>query len=1039
MINIKKWLRKKKVAIISILLVLCVMVGVLTYANAASTFTITGNINVAKNAINLSWNVNDSSDTWVYKIHQKKEGSNSWQTISTSNLNKQVKVLNVYPDKDTITDRITYKTYNGTARTLPKSASLEMWMETPNAYDSKGYGKGLIQVDPIGITSFNANPSGYMKNADGSWKYDVIFFGSWDNNAGQDITQSGFELVKQFIQDGRGLLLGHDTIAYDVLSGPRGGSPTVRFLDFLPYMNLEKIPSQYFHTPVSDIPSNYQSWGSDEVTITKKGLLTEWPWNIGDVGTVLNIPYAHTGWIISHGDRWLKFTNIKPISGSNYVKADQYMANENPKMNGYLYSFGNTAMIQTGHSKGSATSDEQKILANTLFYLSQLTTDTSLTDYSGMDIEGPNAPAVVSYNNSTQKVTITTPSDNGTTYSYYAEAEGKRNGSIKTSNIITLTNASGVNGYSFVVDNSTSTTPDKSVDSTSTTFSVNASAGNYLHVVAIDKVGNVSPVTHYRLDKSGPSVIFSPNGNSTYQKSQSSKVTVTDSQSGVNTLQYQWTTSSSLTAPTSGWSTFTNGSTLTTPSGHTGDYYLWVRATDKSSNLTTIRSDVFRLDNSVPSFSVNPPSGDWKPTAYVVTPIYSDGDSGVETMQYAWSTLTSTPVSWNSYTGGMLTQPATGNYYLHYRVVDRAGNEMIGYVGGFRYENTPPTATTSQSISGWTNGTVTLNLSNIADSGGSGYYRTKLPDGSYVTTTSATFTATANGTYSFVIYDNAGNSTMKTFDIRTIDKKTPSADLVQTPTDWTNGNVVLKLSNVKDSGGSGYYRTKLPDGTFVNSTSIDYAVSTNGTYNFIVYDYAGNTITKTQTVSNIDKVKPQGTLSYSTTSPTNQNVIVSIIATDNASGAKSITLPNGTIINGATASYTVSANGTYAFVITDVAGNTKTLTGTIDVIDKTPPTLTVFSSNEKWTNKPIILTAIALDEGGIQKMVLPNGNVVLGSRATFTIKENGTYTFTVYDQVGNLTTKSILVSNVDVEKPRLQIKESSHTTSKINIQMEYGD
>ena len=35
----------------------------------------------------------------------------------------------------------------------------------------------------------------------------------------------------------------------------------------------------------------------------------------------------------------------------------------------YLTTWNNTAMIQTGHSRGESTEDERKVLANTLFYL----------------------------------------------------------------------------------------------------------------------------------------------------------------------------------------------------------------------------------------------------------------------------------------------------------------------------------------------------------------------------------------------------------------------------------------------------------------------------------------------------------------------------------------------------------------------------------------------------------------------------------------------------------------------------------------------
>ena len=56
----------------------------------------------------------------------------------------------------------------------------------------------------------------------------------------------------------------------------------------------------------------------------------------------------------------------------------------------YLTTWNSTAMIQTGHSNGESTEDERKVLANTLFYLKQLTKKTEVLDNSARDIADPN-------------------------------------------------------------------------------------------------------------------------------------------------------------------------------------------------------------------------------------------------------------------------------------------------------------------------------------------------------------------------------------------------------------------------------------------------------------------------------------------------------------------------------------------------------------------------------------------------------------------------------------------------------------------------
>ena len=63
----------------------------------------------------------------------------------------------------------------------------------------------------------------------------------------------------------------------------------------------------------------------------------------------------------------------------------------------YLTTWNNTAMIQTGSSNGASTEDERKVLANTLFYLKQLTHKTEVLDNSARDIADPNKPENIVY------------------------------------------------------------------------------------------------------------------------------------------------------------------------------------------------------------------------------------------------------------------------------------------------------------------------------------------------------------------------------------------------------------------------------------------------------------------------------------------------------------------------------------------------------------------------------------------------------------------------------------------------------------------
>ena len=95
-------------------------------------------------------------------LYSKSVHESTFQSIPAKD---SAKVLNIYP---VVAPTISFTTWDGKSYILPKSTSLKMWMETPNTYDFKGYGKGLISVDTVSIPNFNANPDAYLKNADGS-------------------------------------------------------------------------------------------------------------------------------------------------------------------------------------------------------------------------------------------------------------------------------------------------------------------------------------------------------------------------------------------------------------------------------------------------------------------------------------------------------------------------------------------------------------------------------------------------------------------------------------------------------------------------------------------------------------------------------------------------------------------------------------------------------------------------------------------------------------------------------------------------------
>jgi len=449
-----------------------------------------------ENYIQLEWEMKDKTQPYSYQIFQKKDGDDVPQSIQAK---ETVKVLNVYPN---VGPRIKYTTWDGTIRDLPKSASVEKWMETRNSEHEKGYGMGLIDVDPVYMGEFNNDPSKYLKDSYGEWKYDVIFFGAWDTNNNNDLTAKSRSEVVNFIERGGGVLFGHDTI-------DGTGNRNFEFAKLRSYVNIKL---RYF-----DDLGTLPGLGSTTIQVEKRGLLTNYPWEIEELGDELNISLTHTGQQIALGDVWMSFTDFENTTGASW-RGPEISDPETGKgtNNFYLTTWNNTAMIQTGHSNGNATPDEQKVLANTLFYLSQLTTNTSWKDRSGQDLAVPNQTKLqdISYDKISKniKMKFKPVGDLGSEYSYYVEATGQNDDKKIKSEEVTTKIKSGLEGYAIVVDKDPNTIPDKEVTSKDGTFEtpINTKGKYYIHVRVVDKAGNATNTIHYSFqEQAKPTLKFS--------------------------------------------------------------------------------------------------------------------------------------------------------------------------------------------------------------------------------------------------------------------------------------------------------------------------------------------------------------------------------------------------------------------------------------------------------------------------------------------------------------------------------------------------
>lgn len=386
---------------------------------------------------------------------------------------------------------------------------------------------------------------------------------------------------------------------------------------------------------------------------------------------------------------------------------------------------------------------------------------------------------------------------------------------------------------------------------------------------------------------------------------------------------------------------------------------------------------------------------------------------------------------------------SNGQHFFQVWAADNCGNMSVPVTVYFNVNKdvTAPTGTHSINPTNWTNGDVTITLNTTDDM--SGVKRIKKPDGSYIYSVSTIYVVPANGSYTFVLEDNVGNTRNYTVTINNIDKTAPTGSLSHNPTQWVNTDVKIHWS-VADAN-SGVKQIKLPDGTIktIKTTATgDYTVSQNGTYTFVVYDVAGNTLTLQETVTNIDKTPPTGSLSHNPTDWVIDYVKIHWTASDSQSGFNRVVLPDGTSTTNASGDFTVTDNGTYTFTLYDNVGNSRILTENINNIDKIMPEGVLSLQENRLTDEKIKISWKAFDlQSGFSKILLPDSTFSTNATGEFTVSQMGDYSFVIYDKVGNTRELSINVSNVDMINPILEVTQDTDkwTNGEITLNWKADD
>ena len=598
------------------------------------------------------------------------------------------------------------------------------------------------------------------------------------------------------------------------------------------------------------------------------------------------------------------------------------------------------------------------------------------------------------------------------------------------------------------------------------TTSLTVTANGYIYAVAQDAAGNQITATYQitNIDKNPPTVTLSPNGGNyamptTGNARITTKISATDTGgSGLNTLQYAWSTSRTA-EPSSGWTTFKNGETLSkTDITSPGTWYLWTRVTDVAGNRAEVIkvSNAFTISASASLITITPDKTTWTNQNVIGTVTYGNTLTSGKKAGYG---TTLAQAQQNASAGTATRVTATQNGYFYAEATDVAGNKVTKSLQITNIDKEKPVLSniTNSTNGNWTNGSVTLSWTITEKLSGINRVEYSLNGTTWNSLSkSEWYGLTRNNQRDDTLYirviDNATNvSDVKTTRLR-IDKTKPTVTL----TAISGANSKNITITVADTGGSGlsssnsyqYYLATGPNGgggSWTNYTSgktFTIGAGKTGSYYLFVKrisDNASNISTAAGSTDTtlgsttyhrfgpytFDNIAPTCKVTANVSSPTNASSITyTFTFSEDVTGftADDITVTNGTkgkldAKSGSVYTMTVSNSGSCtqtvsvaANVCTDLSGNKNIASNILSItIDRTAPTCTVTANRTSPTNSNSITYTFTFSEN-VTGFTVDDITVTNGKKGTL----NGggkTYTLTVTNS-GSCTQTVSVAANV---------------------------
>ncbi|MBU5272524.1 putative Ig domain-containing protein [Staphylococcus caprae] len=498
-----------------------------------------------------------------------------------------------------------------------------------------------------------------------------------------------------------------------------------------------------------------------------------------------------------------------------------------------------------------------------------------------------------------------------------------------------------------------------------------------------------------------------------------------------------------------------------------GNYPITVTTTDAEGNETTTSFTIEVVDTTKPTVTSIKDQTKEVNTSIDSIKIEATDNSG----QAVTNKVSGLPegISFNSDTNTISGTPTkVGNYPITVTTTDASGNKTETKFTIEVVDTTKPTVTSIKDQTKEVNTSIDSIKIEATDNSGQAVTNkvSGLPTGvtfdSETNTISGTPTKVGSYPITVTTTDSSGNETKTSFIIEVVDTTSPVVTSIADQTKEVNTSIdSIKIEATDNSGEAVTNKVSgLPDGVSFDSetNTISGTPTKVGNYPITVTttDASGNEMTTKFTIKVVDTISPVVTSITDQTKEVNTAIdSIKIEATDNS--GQDVTnkvsgLPSGVSFNSETntISGTPTKVGNYPITVTttDASGNKTETKFTIEVVDKTAPTVTSIANQTKEVNTPIdSITVEATDNSGqaVTNKVsgLPSGVSFDGETNTIsgTPTKVGNYpiTVTTTDAEGNATTTKFTIQVVDTIKPMVtsiedQTKEVNTAIDSITIE-----